>query len=122
MRNERELPQPTRDEATAKSDLSEHGYCVIDQALSPEQLTALRGRLEEQALAEQQAGIGYFDGAPDQNWGSFRDAEGKLRTDGFTPAAGGINQRVWMLINKGQVFVDLLSHALARVAGLLHTL
>lgn len=114
MPNQQKRPQPTRDRATAKSDLAEFGYCLIDQALPPDQLTALRRRLEEQALAEQQAGIGYFDGAPGQNWGAFRDAEGELRPDGFTPAAGGINQRVWMLINKGRAFVDLLSHVLAR--------
>ena len=110
----RDLPQPTRDLETAKADLSEAGYCVIDLALPKEQLGLVRERLEEQALAEQQAGIGYFDGAPDQNWGSFRDADGKLRSDGFTQAAGGINQRVWMLINKGQAFVDLLSHDMVR--------
>ncbi|MGI9509920.1 MAG: phytanoyl-CoA dioxygenase family protein [Geminicoccaceae bacterium] len=114
MDQEQALPKPTRDLETAKTDLSMFGYCLIEQAVCPDRLEALRQRLEEQALAEQQAGIGYFDGAPDQNWGSFRGADGQLRSDGFTKAAGGINQRVWMLINKGQVFVDLLNHDLTR--------
>lgn len=114
MRQEQVLPEPTRDLETAKNDLSTFGYCVIEEAIPADQLADLRQRLEDQALAEQQAGIGYFDGAPDQNWGSFCDADGKLRSDGFTKDAGGINQRVWMLINKGQAFVDLLSHRMAR--------
>jgi len=114
MGREQTLPLPTRDLETAKHDISTFGYCVIKAAIPADQLANLRQRLEEQALAEQQAGIGYFDGAPDQNWGSFRDAEGKLRGDDFTKDAGGINQRVWMLINKGQAFVDLLSHRMAR--------
>lgn len=108
------LPKPMHDLETAREDLSTFGYCLIEQAVPADQLDALRQRLEEQALAEQQAGIGYFDGVPDQNWGSFRDADGQLRSDGFTKAAGGINQRVWMLINKGQTFVDLLNHDMAR--------
>lgn len=114
MEQGQRLPKPTRDVDEAKNDLSTFGYCVIEEAIPADQLADLRQRLEEQALAEQQTGIGYFDGAPDQNWGSFHDAEGKLRSDGFSREAGGINQRVWMLINKGQVFIDLLSHAMTR--------
>lgn len=114
MKEGQALPKPTRDVDRARSDLSTSGYCVIDEAIPADQLAGLRKRLEDQALAEQQAGIGYFDGAPDQNWGSFRDAEGKLRSAGFSREAGGINQRVWMLVNKGQAFVDLLSHDIAR--------
>ena len=107
------LPQPTRDPGAAKADLDRHGYCLLAEALEPNQLAALRTRLEEQALAEREAGVGYFDGASDQNWGAFRNADGSLREDAFG-AANGINQRVWMLVNKGQVFLDLLSHAMAR--------
>lgn len=114
MRQEQALPKPTRDLEAAKQDLSTFGYCVIEEAIPAGQLAGLRQRLEDQALAEQQAEIGYFDGAPNQNWGSFRGVDGKLRSDGFSREAGGINQRVWMLINKGQAFVDLLSHDIAR--------
>ena len=108
-----ELPQATKHPETARSDLDRWGYCLLAEALDVDQVAALRTRLEEQALAERQAGIGYFDGAPDQNWGSFRDAQGRLRADAFG-ADAGVNQRVWMLVNKGQVFVDLLAHAPAR--------
>ncbi len=108
-----DLPQATKDLAIAKADLDRFGYCLLAEALDADQVVALRSRLEEQALAEREAGVGYFDGAPDQNWGSFRDADGRLRTDAFS-AARGVNQRVWMLVNKGQVFLDVLSHPLAR--------
>ncbi len=114
MVQELALPKPTRNLEMAKEDLSTFGYCLIKDAIPAGQLAVLRQRLGEQALAEQQAGIGYFDGTLDQNWGSFRDASGQLRSDRFTKGAGGINQRIWMLINKGKVFVDLLSHDLAR--------
>ncbi|MGH1483811.1 MAG: phytanoyl-CoA dioxygenase family protein [Geminicoccales bacterium] len=114
MGQEQALLMPTRDLDRAKNDLSTSGYCVIEEAIPAGQLAGLRQRLDEQALAEQQARIGYFDGAPNQNWGSFRGVDGKLRNDGFTQAAGGINQRIWMLINKGQAFIDLLSHDVAR--------
>jgi ectoine hydroxylase-related dioxygenase (phytanoyl-CoA dioxygenase family) len=110
---EQDLPKPTTDLETGKSDLDRFGYCVLAEALPAPQLAALRTRLEEQALAERQTGVGYFDGAPGQNWGSFRDAGGKLRADAFG-AGAGVNQRVWMLVNKGQVFIDLLGHPLAR--------
>lgn len=108
-----DLPRPTTDLEQAKADLDRFGYCLLADALPAPQLGALRTRLEEQAHAEREAGVGYFDGASGQNWGSFRDAAGRLRAEAFD-AAHGINQRVWMLVNKGQAFVDLLSHRLAR--------
>ncbi len=108
------LPSSTADLQQAKADLARAGYCILEGALSASELQALRQRLDEQALAESEAGLGYFDGAPHQNWGSFRDASGKLRQDAFTQAAGGVNQRLWMLVNKGQAFIDLLFHARSR--------
>ncbi len=113
MDDQQALPQPTKDLATAKADLDRYGYCLLAEALDPAQLAALRTRLEEQALAERQQGIGYFDGAPDQNWGAFRNPDGSLRSDAFN-ATAGVNQRVWMLVNKGRAFIDLLAHPMAR--------
>jgi ectoine hydroxylase-related dioxygenase (phytanoyl-CoA dioxygenase family) len=82
-------PAPTRDLAQAKCDLDEWGFCFVADALSSEQVTALRERLIEQARAEAEIGRGAFDGGP------------------RTP-----NQRVWNLINKGKVFRDLIMHPL----------
>ncbi len=81
----RHLPQPTTDMALAKSQLDELGYCLLANALSRDEVAVLRQRVEEQAAAEQQQGV------------AFRDA-------------GGPNQRIWFLVNKGHVFRDLLQH------------
>ena len=43
-------------------------------------------------------------GDPSQKWGDFRDPDGVLRSEVFTSANGGINQRVWLLPNKGEEF------------------
>jgi hypothetical protein len=82
------LPRPTTDLEMAKAHLDEFGYCLIAEALSPEMIAALRTRLLEQAEAELQQGVAIEDGGPDG-----------------TP---GINQRLTMLVNKGQVFLEVL--------------
>ncbi len=109
--NAQDLPQPTRDLDQAKSDLDRAGYCLLADALDAGRLAAVRGRLYEQALAERQAGTAYFDGAPHQNWGTFRDRDGRPRTHAFSEADGGVNQRLWMLVNKGEEFLGILEHA-----------
>lgn len=108
------LPTPRREPEALRDDLDRYGYCLIESAVPPDLLARLRRRLDEQAAAEEAAGIAYFDGAPHQNWGSFRDDGGRPRTDRFSRAAGGVNQRLWMLVNKGDAFLELLSHSLAR--------
>jgi len=85
----RELPKPTRDIARARNDLHRFGYCLVRDALSPDQVKALRTRLRDQADGEAAAGVASFDGGP-----------------------GGPNQRVWALVNKGQEFEELLDHPL----------
>ena len=115
------LPQPNLSLEQCAHDLSQQGYCLLQDALTGKQLEALRKRLTEQALAEKQKGFAFQDGGPSQNWGDFRDSTGELRPHEFTEAQGGRNQRVWMLVNKGTPFLDLLSHATTRelVTGLL---
>ncbi len=54
----KQLPEPTRDVDKAKHEISEFGYAMIADALSPEQITALKNRLIEQALCEAQAAGG----------------------------------------------------------------
>lgn len=72
----------TTDLERAEADLAEHGYCLIEGALEPERLEALRTRLDEQAAAEIADGTDYV-------------------------YENGCNQRVWTLLNKGEVFVEL---------------
>ncbi|MCZ6681096.1 MAG: phytanoyl-CoA dioxygenase family protein, partial [Candidatus Poribacteria bacterium] len=88
-----DLPQPTTDLDLAKANLDQFGYCLIAGALNGEEVLRLRRRLEEQAAAEKQRGLAYEDAGPNQN---------------------GVNQRVWFLVNKGQVFRDLLLHRVVR--------
>lgn len=102
------LPVPTENLETAKSNLDESGYCLLENALDPEQVSKLRTRLVEQADAEKEKGFAYEDGGKKQNWGAFRDAQGRIRSEAFTAKSGGINQRLWMLVNKGKVFHQVL--------------
>jgi ectoine hydroxylase-related dioxygenase (phytanoyl-CoA dioxygenase family) len=104
-------PTPTTGLSQCITDLESSGYCYLADALSTAEVLQLQQRLSEQAQAEEQHGIAYKDGAPDQNWGDFRDEQGELRPSAFDSAAGGSNQRIWMLVNKGQPFVDLLQHS-----------
>ncbi len=85
-----DLPQPTADLSIAKAHLDEFGYCLLANALTPKQVEALRTRLVEQAAAEKQQGLAFEDGSKEKS--------------------SGINQRVWMLINKGKIFHEPLLH------------
>jgi ectoine hydroxylase-related dioxygenase (phytanoyl-CoA dioxygenase family) len=87
------LPPLTDDVEQAKADLAELGIARIADALTPDEVAALRERLIEQAAAEAAAGVAFFDGG-----------------DG----RGGANQRVWNLPSKGVVFRDLLRHPVVR--------
>ncbi|MDG2114635.1 MAG: phytanoyl-CoA dioxygenase family protein, partial [Actinomycetota bacterium] len=80
-----ELPPMRTSLADAQADLDEYGVTRIADALDPAMLAQLRTRIEEQAAAEESAGLAFRDG-------------------------GGPNQRVWNLVSKGQVFIDLLDH------------
>ena len=105
------LPHPTEDLALVKKQLDTYGYGLLANALDAESLSKIKTRLQEQATAEKQRGLAFEDGGAKQNWGDFRDSDGQMRVRAFTQSAGGVNQRVWMLINKGRVFRDMLSHA-----------
>ncbi len=109
-----ELPKPTTDTKTAKSNIDEFGYCLLAEVMPAEQVAAARERLQEQAAAELQAGYAFEDGGAKQQWGAFTDEEGRIKRDAFSAKAGGINQRVWMLVNKGKVFRDMLSQPTMR--------
>ncbi len=102
--------QPTTDLEQAKHDLAQHGFCMLAGALSQQQIAAVRERLIAQARAEISLGDAFEDGGADQQWGAFRDGDGNIRPEAFTAKNGGVNQRVWMLVNKGRVFLDLLEH------------
>ncbi len=74
----------TSDLRQAKTDLADLGYCLIENALSPERVASLRSRIAELAEAEVADGTDYI-------------------------YEGGANQRVWSLPNKGDEFIDLVT-------------
>ena len=88
------LPRPTTDLDQLKADLDEHGYCIVADALSPDEATALRTRITEQAAAERARALDYHYQA---------EAEGD-----------DVNQWVYQLINKGEEFQNLALHPTAR--------
>jgi ectoine hydroxylase-related dioxygenase (phytanoyl-CoA dioxygenase family) len=108
------LPQPSTELAALQSDIDEFGYCLVADAVSADQLAVARQRLLEQAEAELQAGVAFEDGGAKQQWGSFTDEQGNIRRDAFSAKAGGVNQRVWTLVNKGAVWLDLLKQPTVR--------
>jgi ectoine hydroxylase-related dioxygenase (phytanoyl-CoA dioxygenase family) len=71
----------TTDYKKAKADINEHGYCLIEGALPPDALATARARIVEFADAEIADGTDYiYD--------------------------NGANQRVWTLLNKGEIFEE----------------
>ena len=102
------VPKATTNLEKAKSDIDEYGYCLIENALEPAVVDAALSRLKEQAAAELQLGAAFEDGGPKQQWGAFTDGKGRPRQQAYTAEAGGINQRVWMLVNKGRIFRQIL--------------
>jgi len=88
------LPRPTTDHDQLTADLDEHGYCIVADALTPNEVSALRNRITEQATAERARALDYHYQA---------EAEGD-----------DVNQWVYQLINKGEEFQNLALHPTAR--------
>jgi ectoine hydroxylase-related dioxygenase (phytanoyl-CoA dioxygenase family) len=86
-----ELPPIRADLGAAKDDLDRFGLARVAGAITPDELFVARARLLEQAAGEDAAGVAFHDGG---------DAE--------RGALNGPNQRVWNLINKGEVFRRLV--------------
>ena len=84
------LPEPTTDQASQIADLDEFGYCIIADALSPDDASALRERISTQAQVERIQDLDFHYPA---------EAEGD-----------DVNQWVYQLINKGDEFQQLALH------------
>ena len=98
-----ELPKPTRDPDQLRRDLYRSGFCYIQDALSSAELATLRQRLAEQMEAEVEAGISSHDGGPEGS-----EVGNNVWKDAKRGAAQP-NQKVLMLVNKGQCFRDLVT-------------
>lgn len=103
------LPTPTTDLVLARRQLDIFGFCIVRDALSPDQLQALRDRLDDQAEAERASGVAYLDGgraASKERRGYRGDEEiDEASVDEVVP-----NQRVWCLQNKGEEFIKVLNN------------
>ena len=104
-----EAPTLTDDLARARDDLDRYGFCLVADVLNGSALQQARDRLLAQARAEVEQGLAFEDAGPDQK---VVDDFGRLDPDAFRAARGGVNQRVWMLVNKGQCFRDMVTHPL----------
>jgi ectoine hydroxylase-related dioxygenase (phytanoyl-CoA dioxygenase family) len=82
-----ELPRATTDLSRLKSDMDEFGYCIIAEAIDAGRAAEIGRRIDAQAKAERKRGLTVQDGVQSEGDG---------------------NQWVYMLINKGRVFLDLL--------------
>ncbi len=98
-------PMLTTDLDLARADLDAHGYCLIADVLLDEQVAEARERLVEQADAERALGLSFHDAGQNQ---SLTDEHGRIRANAFAESNGGINQRLWMLANKGRCFRDMI--------------
>lgn len=86
------LPDATTDLDQAESDLREHGICLVKNALPPMQLIDARTALYRAAR---------------------QDSERGSRQTGFALDNGGGNQRVWNVLSRDPVFVNLVEHPAA---------
>jgi ectoine hydroxylase-related dioxygenase (phytanoyl-CoA dioxygenase family) len=102
-------PPPTKDLEQAKLDLTKFGFCIVPEALNKDEITAARERLLDQAEAEEQQGLSFRDGGPEQQ---VKLINGRIDKNSFSTSNGGVNQRLWMLANKGQCFRDMVTHPL----------
>ncbi len=84
---DRSLPSATTDPARAFADLDAYGYCIVADVLAPAQVGTLRQRVIEQGHGEEANGVAFHDSKT--------------------------NQRIWMMVNKGRMFRDLVIHPFA---------
>ena len=102
-------PQSTHALDQAEEDLFEKGYCVVADVLTPAEVGDLRDRLETQACAERDHRIAYEFGE------HVREAGVENFIKQSEPGESGPkHQLVGVLINKGQVFCDLVLHPVSK--------
>jgi hypothetical protein len=92
----------------AKDDLTEWGYCLLADVITPGQCRRLKERLIEQAAIECEKGVAYL-----------ADGQGAPRRIGAPPDRGeSAWQAVTTMLNKGRAFVDLaMNPRLHEIAG-----
>jgi ectoine hydroxylase-related dioxygenase (phytanoyl-CoA dioxygenase family) len=92
-----ELPPIRTDLDAARADLDRHGLARVAGAITANELAEAKARILEQAAGEDAAGVAFHDGGADDRG-----------------ARNGPNQRVWNLINKGEIFRRLVLNETVR--------
>lgn len=96
-----DLPPFAKTQEEALAHLQELGFARLAGALTADELERARERLATQAKREAEIGHAHFDG-----WGEELIAQyAPDRLDQLPP---GPNQRVWNLVNKGEIFRRLV--------------
>jgi len=90
------LPPLCEDFCTAQTQLRDYGMTLIAGLVPMAEIDAARIRLLDQAAAERRDGVAVLEGAGPQSPADY--------------GRSGPNQRVWGLINKGEVFRRLASN------------
>lgn len=91
-----EIPKPTTNMAKARQDLVNYGLCLVEDALTAEEVKCLGQRLDQQALAE------------------------RALADKAPPGTLAVQQSISNMVNKGKVFLDLVERPIVDdLAGLL---
>ena len=94
------LPRPTKDIHQMRKDFKAFGYCMVQDAFSPEQLKEVRTRVVEQAEGERMAGVAFW----------YSGGAGSGHTTHAT-------QFVPTLVNKGEVFAKIICHEPEAIQG-----
>lgn len=105
-------PVPPTVLAMAKDNYARDGYCIIPDVLSPIEVAQVRQRVVEQAEAEKALGWAREDAGPTQLKKILEDQKGAL-SENVAEIKGGVNQRMNMLLNKGKILRDLVTHPVA---------
>ena len=90
------LPPLTDDLGAAKAHLAEYGFARIADALSADELDEARTRIEAQAAGERDCDHAFMDG------------NGEKPGSHEVFGRDGPNQRIWNLINKGEIFRSIV--------------
>ena len=93
-------PGPTADTEQAKIDLRKFGFCLIKDAITGEFFTESKARLLEQATAEEEMGLSFRDGGPDQE---IKMKDDRIDQSSFSKGNGGVNQRLWIVSQQRKV-------------------
>lgn len=86
------LPRPTDDLDRAEHDLSEHGICAVSNVLQGDVLRRVQHDLYDAAAQDRARG---------------------REVKGFGLDVDDVNQRVWNLLSRSPVFIDLAEHPIA---------